>query len=125
MIRDNEDSGEVFEPKTVESSYTINAPSTYAYLFAIDIKEREIVWLNTAFDSNRHISVQGAVRVDEYLEITKIINIKDFFKMVASEVVSSPDEADVIVGFKTYDVKKGQKYINPVDASSILPLMNK
>ena len=125
MIRDNEDSGEVFEPTTVESSYTINAPSTYAYLFAIDIKEREIVWLNTAFDSNRHISVQGAVRVDEYLEITKIINIKDFFKMVASEVVSSPDEADVIVGFKTYDVKKGQKYINPVDASSILPLMNK
>ncbi len=124
MIRDNEDSGEIFEPKTVESSYTINAPTAYAYLFAIDLKEREIVWLNTAFDSDSHISAQSAIRVDEYLNITRVINVKDLFSMLATEIVADPSEADVIVGLNSYELKEGQRYISPVNTSAILPLVN-
>ena len=45
MLRDIEDSGEIFEPKTVQTSFKINCDSTFAYLFAIDLTR---VWIKSA-----------------------------------------------------------------------------
>ena len=47
MMRDIVDSGEVFEPKTVQSSFAINCDSNFAYLFAIDLEKRK-PWLPLA-----------------------------------------------------------------------------
>lgn len=48
MLRDWDDSGQVYEPKTVKSSYLVNCESTFAYLFGIDLFTNEFVWLNVA-----------------------------------------------------------------------------
>ena len=51
MLRDQEDSGQVYEPKTVRSAYLVNCASTFAYLFGIDLHTNELVWLNEARNS--------------------------------------------------------------------------
>ncbi|MBQ8449028.1 MAG: hypothetical protein IJX27_08900, partial [Clostridia bacterium] len=56
MLRDINDSGEVFEPKTVKSSFTINCDSTYAYLFAIDLEKNDFIWLNISRESDIHVA---------------------------------------------------------------------
>lgn len=40
MLRDWEDSGQVYEPKTVKSAYRINCESTFAYLFGMSCRYR-------------------------------------------------------------------------------------
>ena len=46
MTRDLKDSGKIYEPKTVQSSFFIDCESTFAYLFGLDLKSNEFVWLN-------------------------------------------------------------------------------
>lgn len=46
MLRDENDSGQVFEPKTVKSSFKVSASTHFCYLFAIDLDKNEFVWLN-------------------------------------------------------------------------------
>ena len=43
MIRDRIDSGEVFEPKTVQSSFAANGQSTFCYLFALDLDANDFI----------------------------------------------------------------------------------
>ena len=62
MNRDLIDSGEVYEPKTVKSSFLINTESTFAYLFGIDLKTNELIWLNIARDSS--VNVAGTTNMD-------------------------------------------------------------
>ena len=49
MIRDREDSGEVFEPKTVKSSFTINCDSNFAYLFGTTSNTTVILSSSTSY----------------------------------------------------------------------------
>ncbi|MBQ5932914.1 MAG: TerD family protein, partial [Lachnospiraceae bacterium] len=51
MLRDIEGSGQIFEPKSVASSYIINSDSTFAYLFGIDLEKNDFIWLNMNKDS--------------------------------------------------------------------------
>ena len=98
MQREKVDSGEVFEPKTVETSFLVNCDSTFAYLFGIDVRSRELIWLNMS--RNGQNIVAGANDNSFILDafrITDIMNMEKFFKMLATEVVSSIEEADVIV----------------------------
>ena len=86
-----EDSGEVFEPTTVKSSFAITCASTFAYLFAIDLKTREFVWLNVARDSREHVAGETPMGfLLDYLETTSVINLYDFARMLATEVVDDP-----------------------------------
>ena len=48
MTRDIEDTGAIYEPKTVKSAFMINCDSTFAYLFGIDLDKNELIWLNMA-----------------------------------------------------------------------------
>ena len=98
MMRDINDSGEVFEPKTVQTAYTINCDSTYAHLFALDIINRKIIWLNVSQDSMRRVGACGNYKyLTKYFDLTKHINVYDLFKMKATEVVNDPCQADVVV----------------------------
>lgn len=45
MLRDVKDSGQVYEPKTVKTSFTIDCNSRLAYLFAIDLAANDFIWL--------------------------------------------------------------------------------
>ena len=125
MTRDIDDSGEVFEPKTVKSSFKITADSTTAYLFAIDVKKREFVWLNLSDESMRRVAGSEDIGfLEDYINATDVINMADFFTMLATEVVESPEDADIIVSDKDSDIVEGKEKIRSCDFERVMALMN-
>lgn len=131
MLRDKIDSGEVFEPKTVKSSFKIDCDSRFAYLFAIDLKARDFIWLN--IDKNSQTRVAGTTRMDfltQYFYILETMNVYDFFAMQARELVLTPSSADIIVAdeddeFSDYlAMNKKLEVIHSYDTERIIQLMN-
>lgn len=124
MMRDVIDSGEVYEPKTVESAYKIDCDSTYAYLFGIDLDTRELVWLNIAREGNTRVA--GTTEFDfllKYFNITECINMQSLFTMMASEIVDTPDAAEMIVTDKEISFKDVE-IVHPYDFDKILKYIN-
>ena len=102
MLRDELSSGEIYEPKTVQTSYRLTADSTFCYMFAIDLRRREMVWLNIAREGRYAVAGTtdfGFIR--DYLESTDVFNAYDLFTAAAKEIVPSPTttlkKADVLV----------------------------
>lgn len=125
MVRDKISSGEVFEPKTVSTSFNITCRSTTAYMFAIDLLTDEIVWLNIGEDSKGIVAGDMNLNwVFPYLFSTKIINVYSFFEMLADEIVSTTEEAEIIVSDKDIALSEGQEQIHSYDIERILGLMN-
>ncbi|MBR3224124.1 MAG: hypothetical protein IKF78_02235 [Atopobiaceae bacterium] len=125
MMRDVEDSGEVYEPATVKSSFAITCKSTFAYLFAIDLRTREIVWLNVARFGSRHVA--GTTQMSflkRYLEATSVINLYDFARMLATEVVDDPKQADVVFSDKIVPMREGADLIRSQDTERVVELLN-
>jgi hypothetical protein len=125
MMRDMEDSGEIFEPKTVKSSFAITCPSTFAYLFGIDMKTREFVWLNIARDSR--VRIAGTTDMEfllDYLNIAEVINLFDFAWDLATEVVDDPAEADVVFSDKQEPLREGAELIRSCDMERMIELLN-
>lgn len=116
MLREDLDAGQIYEPKTVKSSYNITADSTFAYLFAIDLGTNELVWLNQSV--NKRVYVAGTQRMDylnKYLELANVLNYEFLFKAMASELVDKAEDADVVVSdsyngeksvIRSYDLEK-------------------
>jgi hypothetical protein len=126
MLRDTNDSGKIFEPKSVESSFIINADSTFAYLFGLDLEKNDFIWLNV--NRNSYAAVAGdsplAFLVD-YFFSTDVINVKSFFEMMATEMVEDPEQADVVVSDKINEseIKEGAKLIHSYDFEKMTALM--
>ena len=92
---------EIFDPKTVATSWRINTESTFAYLFAIDLKTREMIWLNLARAGRT--TVAGTTSMDwlkKYLTMTDIFSLKDLYRM-AGTLVDRPEDADILVTDRT------------------------
>ena len=125
MLRDIKDSGQVFEPKTVKSSFIINCDSTFAYLFGIDLEKNDFVWLNTSRDSNAIVA--GATPLAfliDYFKTTSILNVGMLFEMLATEIVESPEDADVIVSDEEIEVGEDIEVIRSYNFEKITALMN-
>ena len=125
MLRDTEDSGMVYEPKTVKSSFIINCGSTFAYLFGIDLRTNDLIWLNMARDSRA--TVAGMTEMDflpEYFDITDTINVYTFFEMMAEKVVKDMAEAEIVVTDKETECSGGAKIIREYDTEKMIALMN-
>lgn len=128
MTRDINDSGKVFEPKTVQSSFRIDAESTFAYLFAIDLKTNDFIWLNTTRDSNARVA--GATDmsfITQYFNILDTINVYDFFAMQARQIMDKPEDADVVVSDDILlggRVKETAEVIRSYDTERMIQLMN-
>ena len=126
MLRDTNDSGKIFEPKSVESSFIINADSTFAYLFGLDLEKNDFIWLNV--NRNSYAAVAGdsplAFLVD-YFFSTDVINVKSFFEMMATEMIEDPEQADVVVSDKINEseIKEGAKLIHSYDFEKMTALM--
>ena len=127
MTRDIEDSGEVYEPKTVETAFTINCASNFGYLFAYDTKYNEIIWINQSQGVNRIVAAEGkADFLVKYFDTVDVFNVYNFFEMAASEVVSDIKDADVIVSDNTYSdaLPAGKEIIHSYDFERIKALMD-
>lgn len=124
MLRDIDDTGEIYEPKTVKSSFTINGDSTFSYLFGIDLKSMDFVWLNLTKSSRTIVAgeVSQAFLID-YFYTTDIMNVGKFFGLMATEQVSDPAEADVIVTDKEIGIPEGAEVIHEYDFEKMLKYM--
>ena len=126
MLRDKLESGEIFEPKTVETSYTINCDSKCAYLFAIDLRAKQMVWLNMAKDSASRICTQEEVgHLDFFFKTVDVMNVWSFFTIAAKELTDDISEADIIVSDKKITwAKEGAQIIRSCDFEPIMRYMN-
>ena len=124
MLRDTMLSGQIFEPKTVESSFTVNCDSRFAYLFGIDLKKEDFVWLNLARDSRAAVAGTTSMSfLTDYFRLTDIINQYSFFEMLAEEVVPSPDDAEVIITDKSGPYPERAEVIREYDFERMIALM--
>ena len=136
MLRDKVGSGEVWEPKTVESSYSITGDSTYSYLFALDLEKNDFVWLNMCKNSMSRVAGDTDFTfLARYLNMTDIINIYTLFEMMATELVMTKEDADVIISDDNCPVVeitnddgtisiKEQEIITSKDTEKILKYLN-
>ncbi|MBR2460801.1 MAG: TerD family protein [Clostridia bacterium] len=125
MLRDIKDSGEIFEPKTVASSFNVDCESTYAYLFGIDLKTNDFVWLNTSLHSNEHVAGRTSMSVlNDYFKYTSIINLGTLFEMLSTEIVDAPEQADVVVSDTHEATKEGSYTVKSHDFERITALLN-
>lgn len=125
MARDIKDSGEVFEPKTVKTSFVINCDSRFAYLFAIDLAKNDFIWLNIGRDS--YVNVAGTTGMSflkPYFDITSVMNLHEFFSMLGTEIVDDISEANVVVTDKDVTAAEGAEVIRSTDVERIMALMN-
>lgn len=98
MLRDEDDSGEIYEPKTIETAFLVDCESTFAYLFGIDLEKNEFIWLNQARNSNAQVAGSTSLTfLLDYFHTTEIFNVYDFLEMMAEEIVEDPMEAEIVV----------------------------
>lgn len=125
MLRDEEDSGEVFEPKTVRSAFTVNCASAAAYLFAFDLVENAFVWLNVVEESGRRVAGEGGLAfLLDYMHVTEAMNLHDLACLLATEAVDAPEKADVVFSDADLSLRDGQEQIRSWDTARILGLLN-
>lgn len=124
MLRDQEDSGQVYEPKTVRSAYLVNCASTFAYLFGIDLHTNELVWLNEARNSRLRSAGDSSLSVlMDNFRITEIMNVQDFFAMMAEEIVEDPMEAEIVVTDHEVACADGAEIVREYDFEKMKALM--
>ena len=125
MLRDVDDSGFIYEPKTVQSSFLINCSSTFAYLFGLDLETNDFIWLNMARSSKEHVAGSTEMSfLTDYFHVTDVINVDSFFRMMATEIVSDPSEAETVVTNKTVEVPEGVEVIREYDLEKMIAFMN-
>ena len=124
MLRSEKDTGEIFQPETVSSSFTVDCDRTFAYLFGIDLKRKEFVWLNAARDSCAHIAgVTELGFLSHYFKTADVLNVGTVFEMAASELVDRADAADVAVTDETLAPGICKEVIRSHDFEKIMALI--
>lgn len=124
MLRDEGDSGEIYEPKTIESAFLVDCESTFAYLFGIDLIKNEFIWLNQARNSNAQVAGSTSLTfLLDYFHTTEIFNVYDFFKMMAEELVEDPMEAEIVVSDHETAYADGAEMIREYDFEKIRAFM--
>lgn len=105
MYRDLLDSGEVYEPKTVQTSFLIDGDMIFKHLFAVDLETNEFVWLNVGRNGNIRVAGQDSLAfLVKHIERAKILTINEMLKMAATELVDDPAEADIVFTDKTVEL---------------------
>lgn len=125
MSRDVQDSGEIFEPKTVETSFRLTADGSFCYMFAIDLRTREIVWLNMQTNGNHAIAGESDMKfLRDVLETTNVFSVYDLLEM-SGTIVDDLSKADMIIanGF-AYDTSN-KEVIHLWDDDKFLGILQK
>ena len=125
MTRKEMASGEVFEPKTVQTSFRITCDSTFAYLFGIDLNTREMVWLNVARDGNMHVAGSGGMDfLRKHFKATNVISMGELYAMAGMPVLDE-EHAEVLVTDKygALTEKDGKEIVRSCDFEKVLKLL--
>lgn len=109
MIRQSPQSGEIYEPRTVENKIDLTANTRVCLPFIIDLKDRMVIWTDLAVNNNPShnnnvINNMSTITImnEAMLSLVKP-SLYDLFTLHAEargEVVKSADEADTIFSTK-------------------------
>ncbi len=125
MLRDVKDSGQVYEPKTVKTSFTVNCSSRFAYLFAIDLAANDFIWLNVGRDSSAAVAGTTSLGfLTEYFDLISVMNVYEFFSMLGSEIVDDAAAAEIMVTDCAVESREGVEVIRSCDTERIVAFMN-
>lgn len=125
MLRDRDDSGCVFEPKTVASSFTVNCDSQSAHMFGLELETGDLVWLNTSTYRGGSIAVLNDLSfLKDYFSYTKIINLGTLFEILATKLTDNVAEADVALTDDEVTLKDGAEQIHRYDFEKVMALLN-
>lgn len=120
MTRDKISSGEIFEPKTVKSAFDLTVKSRQATMFALDLKNRQIVWINKAPEAGACAGDSDITVYLKYVDVTKLFNLKWFFENIAGSITTDPSEADIIVSDDVSLDIEGKTFANIRNGNAVL-----
>ena len=93
-------------------------------MFGIDLFTNEFVWLNVAKNSNARVAGDtGLSFLTDYFHLTEVMNMHDFFSMMAEKIVKDPMEADVVVTDCEVNCIEEARIIREYDFEKIRVLM--
>ena len=125
MLRDEDDSGAVYEPKTVQSAFQVTSESTFAYLFALDLKTDRFIWLNCAREGGIHVAGDSDMAfLMRYLRAADVINVYAFARLLAAQTVDDPARADVVFSDEILSLPENVKQIRSCDIEQLTALLN-
>lgn len=105
MSRSAPDSGEIYDPRTVQDRVDITADTRIAVPLIIDIAEREIIWCDISLNNmppwanTVHNNMKGIIMTLRAMNDLGKPNLRDLFALhiaARGERVSSPETADTI-----------------------------
>lgn len=123
MIRENPNSGEIYEPQTVRDKVDLTANSAICIPAIIDLQQREIVWTDMSLSrhpswhgvaNNVENSKKGMVLIGKAMTDLQQPTLEQLFKLHArarGELVSTPEGADSV-----FSIEQG---ITPFDIDAI------
>jgi len=111
MVRSEPQSGEIFEPKTVENKVDLTADTKIGVPLVLDLVERKVIWADLALKNHprwqNNIESNGqsiALMGKSMVEMVKP-NLYDLFELHfearGEELVDTPEEADTIFAMET------------------------
>lgn len=95
MMRDKVNNGEIFEPSTIQHSYDLNNGNTNNTPYIIDLKNREIVWLDTALKPSSYKNYNVANNIDnftvlaKYAVLSKFMTVEEYFSLT-NTIIKDP-----------------------------------
>lgn len=114
---------EIFDPKTVATSFRVSAASSFAYLFAIDLETREMIWLNMNQKGNTRVAGEAEFKwLDKYLKMADAFNIENLYAM-AGTWVEDAEDADILVTDNSELETEGKQIIHSWDYEKMLELL--
>lgn len=123
MIRQNPNSGEIYEPQTVRDKVDLTANSAISIPAIIDLQQREIVWTDLSLSrhpswrvvgNNVETSQKGIALIGKAITDLQPPTLEQLFKLHAKargELVSSLEQADSV-----FSIEQG---ITPFDLDAI------
>jgi hypothetical protein len=119
MPRTHVDSGEVFEPRTVENRIDLASDTRICLPLIIDLEKNEVVWTDIAlkkspFWNNVQQNLRGVSLMTKALTGLTKTNLYELFALhieARGEICGSPDSAETI-----FSVEKG---VTPFDLETI------
>ena len=104
MERENLNSGEIWEPSTVENQYSIKANTRAVSMYAVDVDTREIIWIDRQSSSEysgpvnsvitRQVAQMTAIRAEIEKEHFSLYNLFLLHAQARGELVDEVEDAD-------------------------------
>jgi hypothetical protein len=119
MVRTHADSGEIFEPKTVENRIDLSSDTRICIPLIIDLQENKVIWTDIALKksplwNNVHQNLRGVSLMTKALTTLSKTNLHELFALhieARGEIRMSSEAADTV-----FSVDKG---ITPFDLEII------